>query len=71
MVGDFRPPYSTWAVYTCTRAINGGAAGAIAVVAANLTSNVAGSILLATVAAAAVGELLDLLFCLVTLQGQT
>ena len=68
MVGDFRPPYPRWAVYTCTRAISGGAAGAVAGVAADLTSNVAGSILLATVAATVVGELLDLLFCLVTLQ---
>jgi HD-GYP domain-containing protein (c-di-GMP phosphodiesterase class II) len=68
MLGDFRPPYARWAVYTCTRSISGGVAGLVAGGAADLTSNLAGSILLATAAAAAAGELLDLLFCLITLK---
>jgi putative nucleotidyltransferase with HDIG domain len=68
MLGDFRPPYLRWAVYTCTRALVGAASGVSAQAAAGLADNPLGSIALATLAAVAVGELLDLAFCLITTQ---
>jgi putative nucleotidyltransferase with HDIG domain len=70
MLGDFRPPYLRWAVYTCTRAIGGGVAGVVATWAADQTTSAAGSIVLATLAAAAAAEILDLLFCLLTLKAR-
>jgi putative nucleotidyltransferase with HDIG domain len=68
MLGEFRPPHLQWAVYTCTRAISGAAAGAVAIVVASQVSSAEGAIILATVAAAATGELLDIAFCVVTLK---
>jgi putative nucleotidyltransferase with HDIG domain len=70
MLGDFRPPYLRWAVYTCTRAIGGGFAGVVATWAGDQTTSIAGSIVLATLAAAAAAEILDLLFCLITLKAR-
>ena len=68
MLGEFRSPHLHWAVYTCTRAITGAAAGSVAIVVAGQVSSAEGAVLLATVAAAATAEILDLLFCVVTLK---
>jgi putative nucleotidyltransferase with HDIG domain len=68
MLGEFRRPYLHWAVYTSTRAISGAAAGGVAVFVAGQLSSDAGAILLATVAAAATGEIMDLAFCVLTLR---
>jgi putative nucleotidyltransferase with HDIG domain len=70
MLGDFRPPYLRWAVYTCTRAITGGVVGVVAAWAGEQPTSAAGSIVLATIAAAAAAEVLDLLFCLITLKAR-
>jgi HD-GYP domain-containing protein (c-di-GMP phosphodiesterase class II) len=68
MLGEFRAPHLHWAVYTSTRAITGAAAGGVALVVASQVSSPEGAIVLATLAAAATGELLDLLFCVTTLR---
>src|SRR3989304_9860302 len=38
-LGDFRTPYMKWGIYTCTRALGGAAAGAVAIGTGSLTSN--------------------------------
>jgi putative nucleotidyltransferase with HDIG domain len=68
MLGDFRPPYLRWAVYTCTRSLTSAAAGLAGQSAAELVDNPLGSIAVATVAAVAVGEILDLVFCVLTVR---
>jgi putative nucleotidyltransferase with HDIG domain len=68
MLGDFRPPYLRWGVYTCTTSLTGAATGIAAQAAAASVENPAGSVIAATVAAVAVGQVLDVAFCLLTVQ---
>jgi putative nucleotidyltransferase with HDIG domain len=68
MLGDLRPPYLRWAVYTCTRSLTSGIAGLAAYWAGGLVENSLGSIAIATLAAVGVGEFLDLVFCAVTVR---
>jgi putative nucleotidyltransferase with HDIG domain len=68
MLGDFRAPYLRWAVYTCTTSLTGVATGFAALGAAGLVDNPTGSIAVATLAAVAVGQVLDVAFCLLTVR---
>jgi putative nucleotidyltransferase with HDIG domain len=67
MLGDFRPPYLRWAVYSCTRSITAVAAAFAAGWASTLTDNRLGAVTLATLAGVAAGEILDLFFCSITM----
>jgi putative nucleotidyltransferase with HDIG domain len=64
--GDFRRPYLKWLTYTSSRTITGGLTGLIATRAADISDGSLKSYAVATVAAAAVAETLDLLFALLT-----
>jgi putative nucleotidyltransferase with HDIG domain len=55
-------PYLKWGIYTCVRAIYGGAAGFAAVAAMGAVGSSAAKIAIATTVAASVAELLDQLF---------
>jgi putative nucleotidyltransferase with HDIG domain len=68
MLGDFRPPYLRWGVYTCTTSLTGAATGFAAQAAAGSVDNAAGSVVAATLAAVAVGQALDVTFCLLTVR---
>jgi putative nucleotidyltransferase with HDIG domain len=68
MLGDFRAPYTKWAIYTGSRAITGAAVGFAALTSAAMMSNQFGSVAAATVAGALVGEILSLAFASITLR---
>jgi putative nucleotidyltransferase with HDIG domain len=66
MLGDLRPPYLRWLVYTSTRAITGAVTG-LAVVAVNTVPiSQLGGIALATAAGAFTAESLDVAFAALT-----
>ena len=68
MLGDFRRPYFKWAVYTCTRSINGAITGLVAAWVSSASSSEAGSVILATVAAVVVAQVLEVVFATTTLK---
>jgi putative nucleotidyltransferase with HDIG domain len=59
-------PYLKWGIYTCVRAMYGGAAGIAATAAMGAVGSSAAKIALATVVAATVAELLDQVFAALT-----
>jgi len=67
MLADFRPPHLKWAIYTCTRSINGGLAGLVAASAGDLVGSRAGSVLIASFAAVLVAQVLEIVFVTLTL----
>ncbi len=66
MLGDLRPPYLKWAIYTSSEGITGALVGLLAGAASGLLSNQLGSILIATAAGALAAQCLDTLFASVT-----
>jgi putative nucleotidyltransferase with HDIG domain len=67
LLGDFRPPYLKWAIYTCTRAVNGAITGLSAYYLAEAASgSQVGSIALATFGGAVTVHFLDILFAALT-----
>jgi putative nucleotidyltransferase with HDIG domain len=60
-------PYLKWGIYTCIRAIYGGAGGLAAAASAGLVGSNTAKVALATTVAASVAELLDQLFAVLTL----
>jgi putative nucleotidyltransferase with HDIG domain len=61
-------PYLRWATYTASRSITGGVAGIAAAGTQAGLENTLGAIALATIAAAVVAELLDIVFAAITLR---
>jgi putative nucleotidyltransferase with HDIG domain len=61
-------PYLKWGVYTCIRAIYGGAAGFAALGAASLVTGSVTRLVVATITAALVAEPLDVVFAALTLK---
>ncbi len=59
MLGDFRPPYMKWAVYTAGRPIPAALAGLVAAWVDHAVGNDLGAIVIGTAAAAITYELLD------------
>ncbi len=59
-------PHLRWGIYTCIRAIYGGAAGVGALLGAGAVGSVAGKVAIATIVAVVVAEVLDLLFAELT-----
>lgn len=68
LLGDFRRPYSKWAVYTPVEGITGAATGFAAGAAAGLVSSDLGAIALATSAGAIVALVLDTTFAALTVR---
>jgi putative nucleotidyltransferase with HDIG domain len=66
MLGQFRPPFMKWAVYSCSRAITGGVAGIAASAIGGLASSRLGSIALAATVGALVAQSLDVTFGAIT-----
>ena len=66
MIGDLRPPYERWAVYTLSRSITGAVTGLAAAEVASLSSSQLAGIALATTVGAIVAEVLDMSFGSVT-----
>jgi putative nucleotidyltransferase with HDIG domain len=66
-VGDFRPPFMRWGVYTSIRAIYAGAAGLVALEASSHVHGELAHVVVATAAAALVAEPLDIAFAALTL----
>lgn len=62
MAGDFRAPYTKWAVYTASRALNGGLAGLVAAYAGGVSTNEFGSIAAATTVAGFAAQGFDTIF---------
>lgn len=61
-------PYLRWGIYTCIRALSGGAAGIAALVAGSLVGTRSAGIAVATLAATAVAEPLDVSLTALTLR---
>jgi len=61
-------PYLRWGIYTCIRAISGGAAGVAAWAATGAFGTKTGAIVVATLAAAVVAEPMDVAFSALTLK---
>jgi diguanylate cyclase (GGDEF)-like protein len=68
MLGDLRPPYLKWAVYTCTRGITGALAGLSAAAAGGTQPDGVAGAVTATLAAALTAYLVDAAFCALTLR---
>jgi HD-GYP domain-containing protein (c-di-GMP phosphodiesterase class II) len=68
MVGDLRRDRLKWAVYTPSEAITGGLTGLAAAAVLDRGPEGFGAMVLATLAATATAQLLDLAFCAVTLR---
>jgi HD-GYP domain-containing protein (c-di-GMP phosphodiesterase class II) len=68
MLGDLRPPYLRWLVYTSTRTITGALTGFAALCASGLSLSQFGTIAVSTLIGAVVAESLDLTFGAVTHQ---
>lgn len=66
-LGDLSRPYLRWAVYTCSTALVGAGAGIAAEHAGALATGALGEIAASTLAGVAAAELLNLLFCSLTL----
>ena len=64
-LGDLRPPYLKWPTYTAIRAITGAGTGLAALAATSVMHGVSG-IVFATIAGAAVAEMLDVAFTALT-----
>lgn len=68
MLGDFRPPYLKWGIYTSSRALTGAVAGAFASVFGGTVESDFGGVALATVASALSAEGLGFVFVAITLR---
>jgi putative nucleotidyltransferase with HDIG domain len=68
MLGDFRPPYLKWGIYSSSRALTGAAAGGFASVFGNAVDSDFGGVALATAAAGLSAEGLGLVFVAITLR---
>jgi putative nucleotidyltransferase with HDIG domain len=68
MLGDFRPPYLKWGIYSSSRALTGAAAGGFASAFGSAVDSDFGGVALATAAAALSAEGLGLLFVAITLR---
>jgi putative nucleotidyltransferase with HDIG domain len=68
MLGDFRPPYLKWGIYTSSRALTGAVAGGFAAVFGNAVESEFGGVALATAASALSAEGLGLVFVAITLR---
>jgi putative nucleotidyltransferase with HDIG domain len=66
MIGDLRPPYARWAVYTLSRSVTGAITGLAATEVASLSSSRLAGIAMATAIGAIVAEVLDVSFGSVT-----
>lgn len=68
MLGDFRPPYLKWGIYTSSRALTGAVAGGFAVAFAGAVDSDFGGVVVATAASALSAEGLGFVFVAVTLR---
>ena len=68
MLGDFRPPYTKWGIYTSSRVLTGAMAGGVAAWAIGVVQSDFGAVALATGLSALVAEGLGLMFAAVTLR---
>jgi putative nucleotidyltransferase with HDIG domain len=68
MLGDFRPPYLKWGIYTSSRALTGAVAGGFAAAFGHAVESEFGGVVLATAASALSAEGLGLMFVAVTLR---
>ena len=66
MLVELRAPYLKWSVYSCTRALNGAAMGAVASASGAITVSPVGGIAVAAVLAAFTAEIGDVLFAALT-----
>ena len=70
-LGDFRTPYMKWGIYTCTRALGGAAAGAVAIGTGSLTSNDLAKIAVTTALSSLAITTLDIGFSALTYRIKT
>jgi putative nucleotidyltransferase with HDIG domain len=68
MLGDFRPPYLKWGIYTSSRALTGAVAGGFAYAFGSSVDSEFGGVALATTASALSAEGLGFLFVAITLR---
>ena len=68
MLGDFRPPYLKWGIYTSSRALTGAVAGGFAYAFGSSVDSEFGGVALATAASALSAEGLGFVFAAITLR---
>jgi len=68
MLGDFRPPYLKWGIYTSSRALTGAVAGGFALLFSNTVESQFGGVAVATAASSLSAEGLGLVFVAITLR---
>jgi putative nucleotidyltransferase with HDIG domain len=64
-LGDLRPPYLKWGIYTCTRSITGAVAGLAGTTVSGIDSDV-GKVVVATAVASVIAEAVDVAFATYT-----
>jgi putative nucleotidyltransferase with HDIG domain len=67
-LGDFRPPYLKWAIYTPADAINGGLTGLVAAQVSQAAGDGLGAIAVATAAAVVTHQIIGVCFSALTVQ---